>query len=261
MKALHGIIWRTLPPLLVFAAAIFVWDATVRIFAVPAYLLPRPRAVIVSLFLNRAELFPSLKTTAQAALAGFTASAVIGVLIAVPLSSSSFLRRAFYPYTIFFQTVPIVAIAPMLIIWVGYGFRSVVLSSFIVSVFPVIANTLIGLLSTDPALIDLFRLYGARRVASLWKLRLPAALPSILTGLRIAAGLSVIGTVVADVLVGESVGDRVGLGMLIMSASKESKTALAFAAVILASLLGLALFGAVNLAGHLALRRWHASEQ
>jgi NitT/TauT family transport system permease protein len=249
-----------LPPVIVFVGVVLAWDAAVQLFSLPAYLLPRPWAVMRSMVENRDRLLPSLGWTAMAAISGFVASALIGVLIAILLSSSSFLRRAFYPYTVFFQTVPIVAIAPMLIIWVGFGIKPVVVCAFIVSVFPVIANTLIGLLSTDPALVDLFRLYGARPIAGLWKLRLPSALPSILTGLRIAAGLAVIGTVVAEFSVGEIVG-AVGLGVRIMSATKQSETDFAFAAVLLASLLGLAMFGAVNLIGHYALRRWHASEQ
>jgi NitT/TauT family transport system permease protein len=249
-----------LPPVIVLVGVVLAWDAAVQVFSLPAYLLPRPWAVMRSMVENTDRLLPSLGWTAMAAISGFVASTLIGVLIAILLSSSSFLRRAFYPYTVFFQTVPIVAIAPMLIIWVGFWIKPVVVCAFIVSVFPVIANTLIGLLSTDPALVDLFRLYGARPIAGLWKLRLPSALPSILTGLRIAAGLAVIGTVVAEFSVGEIVG-AVGLGVRIMSATKQSETDFAFAAVLLASLLGLAMFGAVNLLGHFALRRWHVSEQ
>ncbi len=134
------------------------------------------------------------------------------------------------------------------------------LSSFIVSVFPVIANTLAGLLSTDPALEDLFRLYEAGRWARLWKLKLPSALPSIFTGLRIAAGLAVIGTVVGEFLVG-LFGPGEGLGVRIISAKKTGHTDIVFAAVLIASLLGLAMFAAINLAAKLLLRRWHASEQ
>ncbi len=127
------------------------------------------------------------------------------------------------------------------------------------SVFPVIANTLTGLRSTDPALLDLFRLYHAGPLARLWKLRLPSALPSLFTGLRVAAGLAVIGTVVAEFLVA-TLGPNEGLGIRIASAGKYGHLDVVFAAVLLASFLGLALFGAINLAGMLLLRRWHASE-
>jgi NitT/TauT family transport system permease protein len=209
---------------------------------------------------NPRILLNSLWNTAQAALIGFAASAVFGILIAIALSSSTLIRRAFYPYTLFFQTVPIVAIAPMLVIWIDAGLTAVAISAFIVSVFPVIANTLGGLLSTDPALLDLFQLYGASRWDKLWKLRLPAATPDIIIGLRVAAGLSVIGTIVAEFLVG-TLGSGEGLGVRIVSAKHYGSTDGVFAAVLIASLLGLFMFAAINLAGRLLLRHWHASEQ
>ncbi len=157
--------------------------------------------------------------------------------------------------------MPIVAIAPLLVIWFDAGLVSVFLSAFIVSVFPVIANTLAGLLSTDPAarLISSSSIEPAP-LQRLWKLRLPYALPSIVTGLRVAAGLAVIGTVVGEFVAGE-LGDDEGLGVKIVGAMKTGHTDKMFAAVLIASLLGLALFAAVNGVGHLLLRRWHASEQ
>jgi NitT/TauT family transport system permease protein len=244
----------------VFLLALTAWEMLVRITNTPAYLVPRPSAILRSIAVDRSDLIQSLGWTALAAILGFATSTIFGVLIALVLSSSLWLRRALYPYTLFFQTVPIVAIAPMLIFWFPPGLTPVAVCAFIVSVFPVIANTLSGLLSTDPALADLFRLYGAGGLAAMWKLRLPWALPNIFTGLRIAAGLSVIGTVVAEFLVGQIIG-KVGLGVRIVSAIRESRTDLAFASVLLASILGLGMFGAVNLAAHVALRRWHASEQ
>jgi NitT/TauT family transport system permease protein len=251
---------RVLPPLVVLLAACVLLEAYVRAAEVPAYLLPRPTAVLQTLAADAGALLSSVAATAKAALAGFVASAVFGVFAAVILSSSLMVRRAFYPYTVFFQTVPIIAIAPLLILWFEAGFQAVAICAFVVSVFPVITNTLTGLLSTDPALVDLFRLYGARRRDALWKLRLPSALPSLFAGLRVAAGLAVIGTVVAELLVGE-LGERAGLGITIASGAKYGRTDRVFAAVLLTSLLGLALFAAVNLAGHLLLRRWHASEK
>lgn len=247
-----------LPPFAVFVAVALAAEAAVRIWSVPVYLLPRPSAVLASLITDRKDLFLSLWTTAQAALIGFAASTVIGVVTAVILSASTLVRRALYPYTLFFQTVPIVAIAPLLVFWLDAGLEAVSVSAFIVSLFPVIANTLAGLVSTDPALVDLFRLYGAGRLATLWKLRLPSALPSIITGLRISSGLAVIGTVVSEFLVGQ-LGRHSGLGVQIVSSIKYGHTDRVFAAVLLASLLGLILFGLVNLAGHLLLWRWHAS--
>jgi NitT/TauT family transport system permease protein len=178
----------------------------------------------------------------------------------VALASSRPLERALYPYTVFLQTVPIVAIAPILVLWFGPGFRSVAVAALIVSVFPVIANTLSGLRSVDPALRDLFRLYGASRAATLIRLSLPAAVPSIVTGLRVAAGLSVIGALVGEFVAGYAE-EGAGLGITVMAANRQLRTDLLFAAVLSAALLGLAIFGAVNLTGYLLLRRWHPSEK
>ena len=155
----------------------------------------------------------------------------------------------------FFQTVPIIAIAPLLVIWFGYGTRTVVASAFVVSIFPVIANTLSGILSTEPALRDLFRLYGASTLVTLLKLRFPAALPQILTGLRVASGLAVIGAIVGEFIGGQ------GLGSVVDVARTQQRVDKVFAAVLLASVLGLALFGLINLVSYVTLRRWHASEQ
>jgi NitT/TauT family transport system permease protein len=204
---------------------------------------------------HASTLLPALATTALAVAIGLALSIAVGLVAAIALSASRWVERAFYPYAIFFQIVPIVAIAPLLVIWFGYGLRSVVAAAFIVSVFPVIANTLAGLLSVDPALRDLFRLYGASGWARLVKLSLPWALPNVLVGLRIAAGLAVIGAIV-----GEFVGGG-GLGVVVLEAMRQQRTDLVFAAVLHAAALGLALFAAVNAASHLALRRWHSQEK
>ncbi|MSV35988.1 MAG: ABC transporter permease [Bryobacterales bacterium] len=201
------------------------------------------------------ELLGAITATSISAITGFLLSTVIGIAVAVFLSSSRAIQRAFYPYAVFFQTVPIIAIAPLLVIWFGYGTRAVVASAFVVSIFPVIANTLAGILSTEPALRDLFRLYGASRKATLFMLRFPAALPQILTGLRVASGLAVIGAIVGEFIGGQ------GLGSVVDVARTQQRVDKVFAAVLLASVLGLALFGLINLVSYITLRRWHASEQ
>ena len=248
------------PPMLAFLLVILAWWAYVHFGHIGDYLLPPPQAVLQSLIVDRADLLESLGWTALSASLGFLGGAILGVSIGVLLSASTLLRRAIYPYTIFFQTVPIIAIAPMLLFWIGVGISSVVVCAIVVCVFPVIANTLAGMRSTDPALEDLFTLYGAGSLERLWKLRLPSALPAIFTGLRVAAGLAVIGAVVAEFVVGQIIGP-VGLGVRIVGDAKNAHTANAFACIILASVLGLALLGVVNLASHLALQRWHASER
>jgi NitT/TauT family transport system permease protein len=249
-----------LPPVVVFILATILLEAIVRIFGIAPYLLPPPSQVFRAMIDRRDDLTQSLLSTAEAALIGFGLSAVVGILIALILSTSRWIQRAFYPYTIFFQTVPIVAIAPLMVIWFDFGLKSVAISAFIASVFPVIANTLAGLLSTEPALRDLFKLYGASRTAILFKLKLPSALPSIITGLRIAAGLSVIGAIVGEFVAG--VLERgAGLGITVLVARKNGRTADIFAAILVASFLGMMMLAFINLAGYLLLRRWHASEQ
>jgi NitT/TauT family transport system permease protein len=224
----------------------------------PAYLLPPPSAVALAAAGQIGDLTLAAVVTGRTAVLGFLLSAAFGTLAAVVLSSSRLLERAVYPYTVFLQTVPIVAIAPLLVLWFGAGTRAVTISAFIVSVFPVIANALAGIREVEPALRDLFRLYGATRLATLTKLELPAALPNVVTGLRVAAGLAVIGAIVGEFVAGFS-DSGAGLGILILASYRQLRTDLLFAAVLFASMLGLVLFGAVNLTGYLLLRRWHPS--
>jgi len=239
-------------PFLVVTLAL---EFLVRAGWIRAFLVPPPSAIFHTIWRDWPELLAALAKTSAGAILGFALSAFGGIAIAIFLSSSRTIQEAFYPYAVFFQTVPIIAIAPLLVIWFGYGLRTVVASAFIASIFPVIANTLNGILSTDPALRDLFRLYGASPAVTLWKLRVPAALPQILTGLRIAGGLAVIGAIVGEFLGGQ------GLGSVIDIARTQQRTDKVFAAVLLASFLGLALFGLINLLSRLVLRSWHVSEQ
>ena len=245
---------RFLLPVLPLVVACAVAEVAVRRQWLPAYLVPAPSQV-ARVFMHDRDLWKATGETALASVAGFLLSGAAGLLIAVALSSSRWVQRMFYPYAVLFQTVPIIAIAPMLVIWVGYGMPTVIVSAFIVSVFPVIANAINGLLSTDPALVDLFRLYGASRPAILWKLRLPFALPAILTGLRIAGGLAVIGAIVGEFITGG------GLGGIIDASRTQQRIARVFAVLLLASALGITLFGVVNFISRRALRNWHASEK
>ncbi|HRK31432.1 MAG TPA: ABC transporter permease [Tepidisphaeraceae bacterium] len=242
------------PPVVVLLAVIAATELTVARGWIAPYLVPRPTQILAATVENARELFTATASTTTAAMAGFLLSACVGVSLAIVLSAGGWVQRAFYPYAVFFQTVPIIAIAPLLVIWFGFDARAVIASSFIVSVFPVIANTLTGLRSTDPALRDLFRLYGAGPVASLCKLRIPFAAPSIFTGLRVAAGLAVIGTIVGEFIVGT------GLGGLIVVARREQRVDKVFAILLLSAALGIVLFTLVNTAGRLVMRRWHASE-
>jgi NitT/TauT family transport system permease protein len=241
------------PPIVPFVGVTVAAEFAVRQGWVPSFLVPAPSSVILSMIRDWPELWRATLNTAIASLIGFGLSAIIGSLVAIGLSSAAWVQRAFYPYAVFFQTVPIIAIAPLLVIWFGWD-RTVVASAFIVSIFPVIANTLTGLLSTDPALRDLFKLYDAKRLATLLKLRLPFALPQVMTGLRIAAGLAVIGAIVGEFITGS------GIGGAILVSRQQNRVDKVFAGLLLASLLGIVLFALVNLTSWLALRHWHASE-
>jgi NitT/TauT family transport system permease protein len=240
-------------PLIPFVLALLALESLRRFEIVPAYLMPTPGEVFASLRDDKVELWQAFVSTASSALLAVILSAAAGIGFALLLSLSQTLKKAIYPYAVFFQTVPIIAIAPLLVIWFGFGKPTVVASAFIVSVFPVIASTLLGLESTDPSLVDLFRLYEARRWTAIWKLRLPFALPQIFSGLRIAAGLSVIGAIVGEFIAGG------GLGSVVDAARTQQRIDKVFAAVLASALLGLMIVAILNLAARLSLRHWHAS--
>jgi NitT/TauT family transport system permease protein len=243
-----------LPPLVPLVVLIAALETIYLAGWVPAWLLPPPSKVLETLITERVTLWRATWQTLQATVAGLGISIVGGIVLAVVLSSSRLVQRAFYPYAVFFQTVPIIAIAPLLVIWFGFGMPTSIASSCIVSIFPVIAATLTGLASTDPALVDLFRLYGGSKLATLLKLRLPAALPNIFTGMRVAAGLAVIGAVVGEFIGGGGIGG-------VIDRSRTGAPDRVFAMILLASAIGLLLFGSINLASKLTLRHWHASEK
>lgn len=250
--------WRVIwPPLVTFVALHIAWELIVRLLGIPAWKVPAPSDIFRAAVDRSPDLLAATAHTSIAAVLGFGLSAGVGLATGTILSSLKWVERAFYPFTVFLQTVPLVAIAPLLVLWLGYGLASVMVSAFIVSLFPVIANTLAGMRSVDPALRDLFRLYGAGPVRTLFRLKLPASMPDIFTGLRIASGLAVIGAVVGEFVAGTF--DQQGLGLLVQAASRNLQTPLVFAAVAAASLLGLTLFAIVNLSGYWLLQRWHAS--
>ena len=248
--------WSTLwPPLAALALTLGVAEGVVRTGLIASFLIPPPSAAVAALVDHFSLIGAAFVDTLIASLIGFASSAIIGIISAVVLSSGGLVRRALLPYAVVMQTVPIVALAPLLAIWFDYGIGAVIASSFVASVFPVIANTLAGLLSTDLPLVDLFSLYRASRVATLLKLRLPFALPQIFTGLRVAAGLSVIGAIVGEFITGS------GLGGLMQVARQQRRIDTVFATLLAASLLGIAMFAIINFAARMSLRHWHASER
>lgn len=245
-----------LPPLVLLVLLLLAWQAAVWLNDWKVFLIPSPVDVVKVIGKNLEKLASATLLTAAGALAGFLGSLVLGVATALVFSQSKLVRASCFPYAVFLQTVPIIAVAPLIINWCGTGFQSVVLVTLIISVFPIIASTTSGLLNIDPDLLDLFRLYRATRWETLWKLRMPHAVPYLITGARTSSGMAVIGAIVGEFFVGHTT-ERYGLGYLVRSSSELLRTDLLFSAVIASALLGIALFGTVTLVGATALSRWY----
>jgi NitT/TauT family transport system permease protein len=256
MKPAREIAPIVLPPIALFLLVILSWHLVVRFGHIESYLLPSPLAVARVAWTKRAELFGALTLTAACALCGFAASLVVGTMIAVAFSFSRVIKASGYPYAVFLQTVPIVAIAPLIVVWCGYGFQSVALIAFIISLFPIITNATTGLTNVDRDLVDLFELHNASRWQVLFKLRLPSAVPYLVTGARISSGMAVIGAIVGEFFAGYGA-TRYGLGYVIMQATNQLKTNELFAAVIASTALGMAVFTIVNIVGATVLSRWY----
>ena len=243
------------PPILLLAVLVTIWETSVWQWKIPAYLLPAPSQVGRVAWLNRLILLKALGITGGAAFAGFLASLGIGFVVSLIFSQSEWIRRACYPYAIFLQTVPIVAIAPLIILWFGYGFQSVVVVSFMISLFPIITNGTAGLMRVDAGLLELFRLYRATAWQRLWKLRVPNAVPDFVTGAKTSSGLAVIGAIVGEFFVGFG-SQAHGLGYYVILTSGQSKTDLLFASMFLCTTLGLLVFAGVNWVSSRVLKRW-----
>lgn len=246
---------EAVPAVLVAGGVLVAWETAVAAWKVPAYLLPAPTQVATALWEKRLVLGHAFWVTARAAVAGLAAAAVVGTALAILFSQSRVLRTALYPYVVFLQTVPIVAVAPLLITWSGYGQRTVILVSGMIALFPILSNVTAGLLALDPDHRDLFHLYRAGRWPTLLRLRLPTAMGHLALGLRISCGLAVIGAIVGEFFVGRG-SDFPGLGAVMDRWLAMGKTDALIAAVILSSLLGLAMFAAVNLLTDRLLHRY-----
>jgi NitT/TauT family transport system permease protein len=219
--------------------------------------LPAPSLILQTFVVDRALLTQSLLVTLSTTLQGFLLAAVGGVGLAVLFNLSRLVEYSFYPFAVILQVTPIVAVAPLLLIYLPQPV-AVLTCAWIVAFFPVLANTTLGLNSIDRNLADLFALYGASRGQVLWNLKLPSALPYILGGLRIAGGLSLIGAVVAEIAAG-SAGAGSGLAYRIVESGYRLNIPRMFAALVLLSIAGIVIFYALAFVNHIALRRWHES--
>jgi NitT/TauT family transport system permease protein len=250
---------KVLPPLVLGLLLLAGWEAAVRAFAIPQYLLPGPLVVVQTLVTDWQTLAQSWWITMSIALAALAAAVVLGVGLAVLFSASKWIERSFFPYAVILQVTPIVAIAPLIIVWVNDTSLSLLICAWIVAFFPILSNTTLGLNSADPNLVDLFKLYRARWWQRMAWLRLPSAMPYFLAGLKISGGLSLIGAVVAEFVAGTG-GQASGLAYRILESGYQLKIPRMFAALALISLSGILLFLALSLLSHLCLRRWHESE-
>lgn len=241
-----------------FVGFLMLWQFAVSFFKMHPITLPPPTQVLTTAWGERATLGEAFLATGAAALLGLTLSVVIGVVVAILFSQSKWLRSVFYPYIVFLQTVPIVAIAPLLITWCGYGFRTVVIVATIISLFPIVSNVTAGLISVDEDLKDLFRIHGASRFQTLVKLRVPHALGHLVLGMRISAGLAVIGAIVGEFFVGNGSAGYAGLGTVMTGWQNLARTDAIIAAIFVSTLLGLGMLGTVNLLTWTCLWRWTA---
>lgn len=250
------VILTTLPAAVALLLFLVGWQLTVQVLKIHPILLPTPLRVLQVAQAEQQTLLRAFANTALASLSGLGISVLLGSLIAILFSQSKWIRRALYPYVVFLQTVPIVAIAPLLITWSGYHWRTVVLVSIIISLFPIVSNVTAGLISVDQNLRDLFRLNRATSFQTLIKLHLPFALSHLVLGARVSAGLAVIGAIVGEFFVGSSGIQTAGLGTVMTSWQNQARTDALIAAVATSTLLGILVLGIVNLVGATLLRRW-----
>ena len=251
--------WGYLAPVIVALVVLAGWQAACVAWDVPAWLVPSPLVVAQTMLADRALLFASLGVTLSIALTALAVAVVLGVAIALLFVQSRWIETALTPYVVLLQVTPIVAIAPLIIIWVKDTRTALVLCAVVVAIFPIVSDTTLGLRSVDPRLLDLFRMNRATRWQVLTRLRIPSALPYFFGGLRIASGLALIGAVVAEFVAGTG-GQGAGLAYQILMAGIQLNIPRLFAALVLITLAGVAFYSVALLLSHLALAHWHESE-
>ena len=245
-------------PVVIGIVMLAAWEAVVRIKGIPHYILPGPILIAQTLWSDWGTLSESLWITLRITFAALIAAITVGVSLAIIFTQSKWLEKSLFPYAVILQVTPVVSIAPLIIIWVGDINLSLLICAWIVAFFPILSNTILGLNSADHNLINLFQLYRASRWQTLRYLRLPAALPYFLGGLKISGGLALIGAVVAEFVAGTG-GTQSGLAYRILDAGYQLRIPRMFAALLLISASGILLFLALSLLSHLCLRRWHES--
>jgi NitT/TauT family transport system permease protein len=245
-------------PLVMLAGMIVLWHVYVTVYQVPHYILPSPLRVAQSLYTDWPVLFRALQVTIEITFSALALALLGGVAIAIIMSQSRLAELAIYPYAVILQVTPIVAIAPLIIIYAPTTHAALLICAFLVAFFPVLSNTTQGLKSTDHNLLNLFELYGASRLQTLLLLKIPNALPYFLVGLRIAGGLALIAAVVAEFVAG-SAGANSGLAFRLLESQFRLNIPRLYAALLLLSLTGVVIFFGTSLISYLLLRKWHES--
>jgi NitT/TauT family transport system permease protein len=250
---------RLLVPALIALAAVGAWEAVVRVREIPAYLIPAPSLVLQTLVSDWPTLWPALLVTLKITFLSLLLAVAGGVALAFLFSLSPWIELSFVPFAVILQVTPIIAIAPLIIIYAPNTLSALLICAWIVAFFPILSNTTVGLRSADRNLQDLFSLYGATRWQRLRYLLAPSALPYFLAGLKIAGGLSLIGTVAAEYAAGTS-GQESGLAYRILEASFRLNMPRMFAALLLVALTGISIYFAFNALSRALLKKWHESE-
>ena len=247
---------RIVAPAALGICALAAWEVLVALNGIPSYVLPGPLQIAHTLVADWTGLSAALAVTLRITLMALAAAIVLGVALAILFAQSRWLANALFPYAVVLQVTPVVAIAPLVIIWAKDATLALLICAWIVAFFPILSNTATGLDAADRNLADLFRLYGASRWQTLVRLRLPSALPYFFAGLRVSGGLALIGAVVAEFVAGTG-GTGSGLAYVILEAGYRLQIPKMFAALTLISAIGIVMFVVLGLIARLALRRWH----
>lgn len=243
------------PPSIATVAFLLLWEVGVRVLRVETYVLPAPSAVAMELWTERVSLWEATLVTGSEILLGFFLAIVFSIPVAMLVTSFRFIERAIYPLLVISQTVPKIAIAPLFVVWFGFSMTSKVLMAFLICFFPILVDAIVGLRSISPESRDLMRSMGASRLRIMTELRLPASLPYLMSGLKVASTLAVVGAVV-----GEFVGSTEGLGYQLLQANSTLNTELLFADIVILTAIGMILYYGIELLEHLLIP-WHSSRR
>lgn len=242
-------------PFLLIVVMLILWDLAIRFFNVPAYLVPTPFSVVEQLWKEWPMLLKEVGPTTWATLGGFALSVLVGVPVAMLIAYSKLVESYVYPLLVFSQSVPKIAVAPLFVVWFGFGIIPKIIVAFLLGFFPVVVSTVMGFKSVEQDMIDLARSMGSTRLQMFFKINLPQALPAIFSGMKVSVTLAVVGAVV-----GEFVGSNSGIGYVLQKANGNFDLPLMFAALVVLSMMGVILFALIDFLESLMIP-WHASQR